>query len=79
MYYFRKGAKWISKDFKETHELTACFVALVFLLFRERTLTAQTIISLEVPQGNREEETEPLPDTSFSHNSHSYEGIMDNA
>ncbi|XP_032438664.1 odorant receptor 131-2 [Xiphophorus hellerii] len=46
---------------------------------RERTLTAQTIISLEVPQENREEETEPLPDTSFSHNSHSYEGIMDNA
>ncbi|XP_054916177.1 odorant receptor 131-2 [Poeciliopsis prolifica] len=36
---------------------------------RERTLTVQTIISLEVPQENREEETEP--DTSLSHDSHS--------
>ncbi|MEQ2270753.1 hypothetical protein XENORESO_011646 [Xenotaenia resolanae] len=44
---------------------------------RERTLTAQTIISLEVPQEDREEETGPLPVTSFSHDSRSCEGITD--
>ncbi|MEQ2194499.1 hypothetical protein XENOCAPTIV_030169, partial [Xenoophorus captivus] len=43
----------------------------------ERTLTAQTIISLEVPQEDREEETGPLPVTSFSHDSRSCEGITD--
>ncbi|XP_012730155.1 odorant receptor 131-2 [Fundulus heteroclitus] len=40
---------------------------------RERTLTAQTIISLEIPQEDREEETGPLPDSP------SCEGVTDEA
>ncbi|KAM4713846.1 olfactory receptor 2A25 [Anableps anableps] len=46
---------------------------------RERTLTAQTILSLEVPQEDREEETGPLPVTGFSHDLHSFEGVMEKA
>lgn len=46
---------------------------------RERTLTTQTIISLEVPQEDRDEETGPLPVTSVSHDSHSCQGMTEKA
>ncbi|XP_045920328.1 odorant receptor 131-2 [Micropterus dolomieu] len=46
---------------------------------RERTLTAQTIISLEVPQVPQEEETSPMPVRSSSHDLHSCQDDSDNA
>ncbi|KAM6909570.1 uncharacterized protein FYW49_013410 [Xenentodon cancila] len=48
---------------------------------RERTLTAQTIISAEIPQvpEEQEEETGPLSGPSSSHDSCSYQEIMDKA
>lgn len=46
---------------------------------RERTLTAQTIISLQVSQAPEEEEARPIPVRSFSHDSDSCQGDMDNA
>lgn len=47
---------------------------------RERTLTAQTIISLQVSQApEEEEETRPIPVRSSSHDSDSCQGDMDNA
>ncbi|KAM3857430.1 uncharacterized protein ACN63O_018451 [Diretmus argenteus] len=45
---------------------------------RERTLTAHTIISLEVPPA-QEEETRPMSATSSSHDGHSDQGNMDDA
>ncbi|XP_061565540.1 uncharacterized protein zgc:194312 [Cololabis saira] len=48
---------------------------------RERTLTAQTIISAEISQipEEQEEETGPLSVASFSHDSSSYQDVMDKA
>ncbi|XP_062240195.1 odorant receptor 131-2 isoform X2 [Platichthys flesus] len=54
--------------------------------YRERTLTAQTIISQELPQlpekeeeEEEEEEMRPVSVRSSSHDSHSYQGDADNA
>lgn len=46
---------------------------------RERTLTAQTIISLEVPQVPDEEETQPMSVRCSSHDLDSCQDNMDNA
>lgn len=46
---------------------------------RERTLTAQTIISLEASQVPEEEETRPIPVRSSSHDSESCRGDTDDA
>ncbi|XP_070710534.1 odorant receptor 131-2 [Pempheris klunzingeri] len=46
---------------------------------RERTLTAQTIISLEVSQVHKEEETSPMSVRSSSHDLNSCQGDADNA
>ncbi|XP_070786021.1 odorant receptor 131-2 [Enoplosus armatus] len=46
---------------------------------RERTLTGQTIISLEVPQVPEKEETMPMSVTSSSHDLHPCHGNADNA
>lgn len=46
---------------------------------RERTLTAQTIISLEVPQPREAEETTPMSVMSSSHDLESCQGDADNA
>ncbi|XP_035531173.1 odorant receptor 131-2 [Morone saxatilis] len=50
-----------------------------YLKTRERTMTAQTIISLELPQVPEKEETRPMSITSSSYDLDSCQGDMDNA
>lgn len=64
---------------KEANELICSLCS--FLPFRERTMTAQTIISLEVSQVPEvpQEETQPVAVRSFSHDQSSCQGNTEDA
>lgn len=64
---------------KEANELICSLCS--FLPFRERTMTAQTIISLEVSQVPEvpQEETQPVAVRSFSHDQSSCQGNAEDA
>lgn len=62
--------------------ISGSFLTLFFPPLRERTLTAQTIISFEatqVPEEEDEEETGSVTVRSSSHDLHSCQGDTDNA